>query len=33
MIKAFFGKDDKGVQNVLENVYPTGLVRIFVLFN
>ena len=27
MIKVVFGKDEKGVQNVLDNVYPAGLVR------
>ena len=27
MVKVVFGKDEKGVQNVLDNVYPAGLVR------
>ena len=26
MSKMVFGKDEKGVQNVLDNVYPAGLV-------
>ena len=26
MIKVAFGKDEKGIQNVLDNVYPAGLV-------
>ena len=28
MVKVVFGKDEKGVQNVLDTVYPAGLVRI-----
>ena len=26
MVKVVFGKDEKGIQNVLDNVYPAGLV-------
>ena len=28
MVKVVFGKDEKGIQNVLDNVYPAGLIRI-----